>query len=249
MALKVHRLPAFTDNYFWIIESDAASVTKQVAVVDPGDAAPIIAWLEANDCELTTILLTHHHADHVGGALALRDWAFERGAEIRLMGPEHDASKIGFAYERLNDGQKISVLGAEATILHIPGHTLGHIAYYFAGEHRLFCGDTLFAMGCGRVFEGTHDQMWHSLSRLNALPDSTIVYCAHEYTASNCKFAMSEEPSNLEVIARTEKVSASRAVGEATVPFLLGEDKASNPFLRASREQFAALRQRKDVFR
>jgi hydroxyacylglutathione hydrolase len=247
MAITVHRLPAFTDNYFWIIESDAAP--KQVAVVDPGDAAPVIAWLEANDCELHTILLTHHHADHVGGALELKDWALGRGKPLRMLGPEQDASKIGFAYERLIDGQRLSILGVEAQVLHIPGHTLGHIAYYFESEQRLFCGDTLFAMGCGRVFEGTHDQMWQSLSRLNALPDRTLVYCAHEYTASNCKFAMAEEPTNEKVIERTARVATSRAAGEATVPFFLGEDKVSNPFLRASREQFAALRQRKDVFR
>jgi hydroxyacylglutathione hydrolase len=247
MAITVHRLPAFTDNYFWIIESDA--VPKQVAVVDPGDAAPVITWLEANDCQLHTILLTHHHADHVGGATALRDWALSKGVTPRILGPEHDASKIGFTYERLEDGQRISVLGSEAAVLHIPGHTLGHIAYHFEDDQRLFCGDTLFAMGCGRVFEGTHDQMWQSLSRLNALPDQTLVYCAHEYTASNCKFAMAEEPLNQNVVERTAKVAQSRAIGEATVPFSLGEDKASNPFLRASKEQFAALRQRKDVFR
>jgi hydroxyacylglutathione hydrolase len=243
----VHRIPAFDDNYLWIIENE--NNPKQVAVVDPGDAQPIIDWLVANDRDLSTVLLTHHHGDHVGGVAKLREWAKDQGTYLAVFGPEGDAPKIHFDYQRLGDQMKVPLLGFNATVLHVPGHTLGHIAYWFEANSAAFCGDTLFAMGCGRLFEGTAEQMWSSLARLASLPDETLMYCAHEYTASNCKFALSEEPTNPYVVERATQVSNERAAGLPTVPFTIGVDKRSNPFLRAKKQDFAALRQRKDVFR
>jgi hydroxyacylglutathione hydrolase len=245
--MRVHRLPAFDDNYFWIIENTLAP--KQVAVVDPGDAQPVIDWLEANNRELAAILVTHHHGDHVGGVGALRQWVAEQGNSVNVFGPHGDASKIRFEYQHLTDMQILPLLGFTAQIMHIPGHTLGHIAYWFEANKAAFCGDTLFAMGCGRLFEGSPEQMWTSLNRLGTLPEDTLMYCAHEYTASNCKFALAEEPSNPQVIERAASVASARAADIPTVPFLLGLDKRSNPFLRALKQDFAALRQRKDVFR
>jgi hydroxyacylglutathione hydrolase len=245
--MLVHRLAAFDDNYFWIIENTLSP--KQVAVVDPGDAQPVIDWLKANNRDLGTILLTHHHGDHVGGVEALRQWSAEQGSTLKVFGPEGDAAKIRFEYQHLVDKQVLPLLGFHAQVMHIPGHTLGHIAYWFEANKAAFCGDTLFAMGCGRLFEGSPEQMWTSLSRLSALPEDTLMYCAHEYTASNCKFALAEEPGNPRVIERAAAVAAARAANIPTVPFLLGIDKQSNPFLRALKQDFAALRQRKDVFR
>jgi hydroxyacylglutathione hydrolase len=243
----VHRIPAFDDNYLWIIEDSGNP--KQVAVVDPGDAQPIIDWLIANDRDLSTVLLTHHHGDHVGGVAKLREWVKDRQHTLVVIGPEGDAPKIHFEYQQLRDQEQIQVLGFNATVLHVPGHTLGHIAYWFEGNEVAFCGDTLFAMGCGRLFEGTAEQMWSSLAKLASLPDNTLMHCAHEYTASNCKFALSEEPTNQHVVQRAAEVAKARAAGLPTVPFTIGHDKLSNPFLRAKKQDFAALRQRKDVFR
>jgi hydroxyacylglutathione hydrolase len=245
--MNVHRLPAFDDNYFWVIEN--LQSPKQVAVVDPGDAQPVIDWLLANDRELAIVLLTHHHGDHVGGVAKLRDWAKVQGYSLSVFGPAGDAPKIHFEYQQLHDSETLPVLGFSAKILHVPGHTLGHIAYWFEDNKVAFCGDTLFAMGCGRLFEGTADQMWASLAKLASLPDETLMYCAHEYTASNCKFALAEEPNNAHVVQRAADVANARAEGIATVPFTIGLDKLSNPFLRAKKQDFAALRQRKDVFR
>jgi hydroxyacylglutathione hydrolase len=247
LTMRVHRLPAFDDNYFWIIENTLAPL--QVAVVDPGDAKPVLDWLQANNRELAVVLLTHHHRDHVGGVTELRQWVANQGKSIDVFGPQGDAGKIHFDFEQLVDEERIGVLGLEAQVMHVPGHTLGHIAYWFEANKVVFCGDTLFAMGCGRLFEGSAEQMWTSLNRLSSLPDDTLMYCAHEYTASNCKFAIAEEPHNLEVQDRAAAVVKARAEGQATVPFLIGMDKLSNPFLRASKSDFAALRQRKDVFR
>jgi hydroxyacylglutathione hydrolase len=245
--LLVHRLPAFDDNYFWLIENPL--VPQKVAVVDPGDAKPVIEWLQANNRELAVVLLTHHHADHVGGVTDLRHWVAGLGNQLDVFGPTGDAAKIRFDFNHLLDGERLDVLGLNAQVMHVPGHTLGHIAYWFESNKAAFCGDTLFAMGCGRLFEGTAEQMWTSLNRLGSLPDDTLMYCAHEYTASNCRFAIAEEPNNREVQERVASVTQARAKGEATVPFLLGLDKRSNPFLRSTKQDFAALRQRKDVFR
>ncbi len=242
--MKVHRIPAFDDNYLWIAED-----ANFLAAVDPGDALPILQWLQDHKRVLTHVLITHHHADHVGGVEQIVAWHKAQGISVLVLGPEGDAPKIHFSYQQLKDGEYLDDL--RATVMHVPGHTLGHIAYYFGppSEGHLFCGDTLFAMGCGRLFEGTAAQMATSLARLAALPDSTIVYCAHEYTLSNCRFALHEEPNHPQVLERAKATQEARDQGIPTVPFLLGLDKLSNPFLRAQPADFAALRRRKDNFR
>lgn len=261
----VHPVPAFSDNYLWLIQ---APDSRRVAVVDPGDAAPILQALEARGLELVTILLTHHHADHAGGVAEL---TARTGA--RVIGPHDD--RIAGITETVGDGDSIDpgLGGARARVIAVPGHTLSHICYLFdslGADDRplLFCGDTLFAGGCGRVFEGTPDQMLASLDSLAALPGPTMVYCAHEYTLSNLKFAAAAEPGSAEVAARLAEASAMREAGLATVPSTIAIEQATNPFLRvdlpqlaqqaatlsgrapASRvETFAAIRQWKNDFR
>lgn len=186
--IQIDALSAFNDNYIWLLQ-DATS--RRCAVVDPGDAKPVEAWLAAHpDWRLSDILVTHHHHDHVGGVAALKELT---GA--RVLGPANE--KIPARDLALEDGERVEVLGLVFEIFHVPGHTLGHIAYYHPAETPLlFCGDTLFAAGCGRLFEGTPAQMHHSLARLAALPANTRVYCTHEYTLSNLRFALAVEPDN-----------------------------------------------------
>ena len=222
--LEIDALPAFNDNYIWLLRNPAG---KECAVVDPGDAAPVRAWLAAHpDWRLTDILITHHHFDHVGGAAEL-----QQATAARVHGPATE--KIPVCDHALNDGDKIRVLGHDFSILHVPGHTLGHIAYYHdAATPLLFCGDTLFAAGCGRLFEGTAEQMHDSLSRLAALPDATLVYCAHEYTLSNLRFAQAVEPHNAAIAARIAEVERWRSSGRISLPSSLQLERATNPFLR-----------------
>lgn len=211
-------IPAFNDNYIWLLVRDG-----RAAVVDPGDATPVIARLEALQLRLEAILVTHHHADHQGGVAELLErW------HPRVFGPEQES--ITGCSDPLRGGERIAVLGHTADVLAVGGHTRGHIAYHFPGL--LFCGDTLFGAGCGRLFEGTPAQMCASLARLAALPDETKVYCAHEYTETNLRFALAVEPGNAALRARVERVAALRAAGLPSVPSTLGEEKATNPFLR-----------------
>jgi hydroxyacylglutathione hydrolase len=223
-ALSVLAVPAFNDNYLWLIHDGV-----HAAVVDPGDAAPVRAALAAHKLTLTAILLTHHHADHIGGVPDLL-----RHAQVPVFGPRRE--KIGAITEHLGEGDRISVpgLGLELSVRDVPGHTSGHIAYVreTPGEHWLFCGDTMFAAGCGRLFEGTPAQMAESLGKLAALPDETKVFCAHEYTLANLRFAQAVEPGNPQVAQRIEAESAKRARGIPTVPSTIGLEKATNPFLR-----------------
>ncbi|MBS4080955.1 hydroxyacylglutathione hydrolase [Pseudomonas rustica] len=254
--IQISALPAFTDNYIWLLQDHRS---QRCAVVDPGDAAPVEAWLDAHpDWVLSDILITHHHHDHVGGVERLKHIS---GATV--YGPASE--NIPARDVALNDNDTASVLGWEFDVYAVPGHTLGHIAYYHHGL--LFCGDTLFAAGCGRLFEGTPDQMHHSLSRLAALPEDTLVYCTHEYTMSNLKFAAAVEPTNADIAARLEKVTQQRQNGVMTLPSTLALEKLTNPFLRtaetlvkqkvderagaqnrAPSEVFAALRAWKDKF-
>jgi hydroxyacylglutathione hydrolase len=254
--IQISALPAFTDNYIWLLQDHRS---QRCAVVDPGDAAPVEAWLDAHpDWVLSDILITHHHHDHVGGVERLKHIS---GATV--YGPASE--NIPARDVALNDNDTASVLGWEFDVYAVPGHTLGHIAYYHHGL--LFCGDTLFAAGCGRLFEGTPDQMHHSLSRLAALPEDTLVYCTHEYTLSNLKFAAAVEPTNADIAARLEKVTQQRQNGVMTLPSTLALEKLTNPFLRtgetlvkqkvderagaqnrAPSEVFAALRAWKDKF-
>ncbi|MDC8756654.1 hydroxyacylglutathione hydrolase [Janthinobacterium fluminis] len=224
-AVRVLTVPAFADNYLWLIHDG-----EHAAVVDPGDAAPVLAALQEQQLTLTAILLTHHHADHIGGVPALL-----QHYAVPVFGPRNEA--ITAVTRPLAQGELVRVPGLDLTfaVLDVPGHTRGHIAYVRqdgAGARWLFCGDTLFAGGCGRLFEGTPEQMAASLDKLAALPDDTEVFCAHEYTLANLRFAAAVDPDNLALMARVRIEAAKRADGVPTVPTSIGVEKATNPFLR-----------------
>ena len=228
MMIQIDALPAFNDNYLWLLQ-DARS--RRCAVVDPGDAAPVLAWLQAHpDWQLSDILVTHHHFDHVGGVAELKT---ATGACV--YGPANE--QIPARDIALAGGETIEVLGLPWQIIAVPGHTLGHIAYYQADQHLLMCGDTLFAAGCGRLFEGTAAQMHASLQRLATLPSNTQVYCAHEYTLSNLRFAQAVEPGNPQVQARFEQVSQWRSEGRISLPSSIALERATNPFLRVEQAE------------
>jgi len=224
--LQIDGLHAFNDNYIWLLQ-DAAS--KCCAVVDPGDAGPVQQWLAENaDWQLTDILVTHHHNDHVGGVAALKH---QTGAQV--YGPA--AETIPGRDIALSDGDHIEVLGLSFEVVAVPGHTLGHITFFHGATPQplLFCGDTLFAAGCGRLFEGTPAQMHESLSRLAQYPDSTLVYCAHEYTLSNLRFAAAVEPDNTDIAERLAQVTEWRQQDRMSLPSNLALERLTNPFLRA----------------
>jgi hydroxyacylglutathione hydrolase len=231
-ALSVLAVPAFKDNYLWLVHDGV-----NAAAVDPGDAAPILAALAEHHLTLTAILLTHHHADHIGGVPQLL-----AHARVPVFGPRND--NISAVTQPLGEGDRVEVPGLPLTlrVLDVPGHTSGHIAYVreTPGEHWLFCGDTLFAGGCGRIFEGTPAQMADSLGKLAALPDDTNVYCAHEYTLANLRFASAVEPGNGQLRQRVERDTAKRDAGLATVPSTIGVEKATNPFLRYREPEIVA---------
>ncbi|WP_147173030.1 hydroxyacylglutathione hydrolase [Pseudomonas sp. SJZ079] len=223
--IKIDALPAFTDNYIWLLQD---LERRRCAVVDPGDAAPVQAWLAAHpDWQLSDILITHHHHDHVGGVEQLKT-----ATGARVLGPAKE--NIPARDLALGEGDRVEVLGHAFRVIEVPGHTLGHIAYYQAEQHWLFCGDTLFAAGCGRLFEGTAEQMHDSLSRLAALPGQTLIYCTHEYTLSNLRFAQAVEPHNPQVAQRLAEVSAWREAGQISLPSNLALEHATNPFLRSA---------------
>ena len=217
-------LPAFNDNYLWLLHDG-----RDALVVDPGDAAPVQSALQQRGLALRGILVTHHHGDHTGGVAALRQ---ATGAPV--YGPAREA--IPAPFEPLHGGQSVPLLGIDWQVIDVPGHTAGHIAYYAAdvdGAPLLFCGDTLFSAGCGRVFEGTPAQMLASLDRLAALPANTRVCCAHEYTLSNLRFAAAVEPGNAALADYTRQCQALRAQGMPTLPSTVGTERAINPFLRS----------------
>lgn len=223
--IQIHALHAFSDNYIWLLQDLS---TQTCAVVDPGDAAPVLAWLEQHQgFRLTDILITHHHADHVGGVVAVK-----QATDARVSGPANE--KIPARDVALVDNDRVSVLGLDFVVHAVPGHTLGHIAFYHADAQRplLFSGDTLFAAGCGRLFEGTPEQMHVSLQRLATLPDTTLIYCAHEYTLSNLRFAQAVEPENGDIAARLAQVTRLRSENRISLPSNLALEKRTNPFLR-----------------
>ena len=224
----VIRIPAFKDNYIWLLRKGASAV-----VVDPGDARPVLDLLEREGLTLTSILITHHHADHQGGvARLLENYA------APVFGPA--AESITAITRPLFGGETIRLesLDLELQVLAVPGHTLGHLAYF--GSGCLFCGDTLFTGGCGRLFEGTPAQMHDSLTRLAALPEQTAVFCAHEYTETNLRFALTVEPRNRRLRERVDEVAVARAKGWATVPSTLALERATNPFLRCQEDEVVA---------
>jgi len=229
--LNIQPIAAFTDNYIWLLSDPQ---THQAFVVDPGDATPVLAALEQQKLELAGILVTHHHFDHVGGVKALCD-AFKPV----VYGPHNQA--IENIDERLGSGDAIEVLGMDFAVLEVPGHTLDHIAYVHRSQTPVvFCGDTLFAGGCGRLFEGSPAMMLQSLQSLAALPPATRVYCAHEYTLANLAFAHAVEPENSALTERIERAQATRNRGEPTVPSNIGLELATNPFLRCNLPEFKA---------
>ncbi len=257
-SLLVTAIPAFDDNYLWLIHDQ-----EYAAIVDPGDAAAVEAALAKHQLKLAAILLTHHHADHAGGVPALlRHW------NVPVYGPASE--RIPGIDHPLREGDVVTLTSPSLRlkVLDVPGHTAGHIAYVAADEDWLFCGDTLFAGGCGRLFEGTAEQMTQSLEKIAALPNNTKVYCAHEYTVSNLRFAVAAEPENQRTAERLAAAQDLRSRGIATVPSTLGEEKLTNPFLRYREKSiatllknsgrlnnenpiaaFAALREWKNVFR
>ncbi len=222
--LAIRMFPCLADNYGYLLHDENSGAT---AAVDTPDADEILVQLEAFSWRLTHIFNTHHHADHAGGNLALK-----RATGCTIVGPRADAARIPGLDVAVAEGDVVALGAHRATVYDTPGHTRGHIVYHFAAAHAAFVGDTLFAMGCGRLFEGTPEQMWSSLQKILRWPDDTRLYCAHEYTASNARFALTVEPQNRALRARSAAVTAKRAAGEPTIPSTLGEERATNPFLR-----------------
>jgi hydroxyacylglutathione hydrolase len=254
-ALAIELVPLLKDNYAYLLHDRGSGAT---AIVDPSEAAPVLAVAKARGWRLTHILNTHHHWDHSGGNLKIKE-----ATGCTIVGPKPDQDRIPGIDVALDDGDRFALGGAIAEVLFIPGHTRGHIAFWFADAQAVFCGDTLFALGCGRLFEGTPEQMWRSLDRLRQLPPETRIYCGHEYTQANARFALTIEPKNLALVTRAQRVDAARAGGRATVPSTIAEERATNPFLRADEPAiaaavgmagadpisvFAEVRRRKDVF-
>ena len=258
--MDIQALRAFEDNYIWLLREG-----RHVVAVDPGDAAPVLRYLAEENASLAAILLTHHHGDHTGGVADL----LARNP-VPVYGPAGEP--IAGITVPLREGDAVALPGFQDRfqVIDVPGHTRGHIAYYGGSEGHgvLFCGDTLFACGCGRLFEGTARQMWASLGKLAALPPDTLVFCAHEYTQSNIRFALAVEPGNAALQARAERVAQLRRDQQPTVPFPLAEELETNPFLRSAHpevirsaerhcgtslsgasEVFAVLREWKNTFR
>ncbi|AJP70868.1 hydroxyacylglutathione hydrolase [Sphingomonas hengshuiensis] len=240
--LEIVRIAALSDNYIWLVHD---TVSGETMVVDPAEAAPVLAEAEARGWALSAIWNTHWHPDHTGGNAAIKA---ATGAVV--IAPAAEAARIPTADRLVGEGDVVTLGAYRATVMAVPAHTAGHIAYHFADEGAVFVGDTLFAMGCGRLFEGTAAHMFANMQRLGALPPETIVYCAHEYTQSNGRYALVAEPDNAAIAARMTAVDAARAAGQATVPTTIAQERATNPFLRAaSVEILAERRAAKDAFR
>jgi len=255
MTIEVFQYPCLNDNYGFLVH-DAES--GHTACIDTPEVEATNAALAQQGWTLTHILNTHHHFDHAGGNEALKaQW------QAQVVGAANDAKRIPGIDVQVQDSERFSLGSSEALVLEVPGHTSGHIAYYFADDGIAFVGDTLFALGCGRLFEGTPAQMWSSLQKLMALPDETVVYCAHEYTQANAAFALSVEPDNADLVARAAEIDARRAAGQPTVPTTIGLERATNPFVRPDSanlqatidmnnaqavDVFAETRRRKDHF-
>lgn len=241
MALEIVRIAALSDNYIWLVHEPESGETM---VVDPAVAEPVLAELAARGWALTQIWNTHWHPDHTGGNAALK-----AASGCVISGPAAEAERIPTLDVKLRGGDSVALGKLEALVIDVPAHTAGHIAFHIADEAVVFVGDTLFAMGCGRLFEGSAAQMFANMQKLAALPGETRVYCAHEYTLSNGRYALVAEPDNLELAERMTQVEAMRARGEPTVPTTIALERATNPFMRAtSAEQLGERRAAKDGF-
>lgn len=253
--LDIVQIPVLSDNYVYLVHDPASGAT---AAVDPAEAAPVLAALGERGWTLTHILNTHHHPDHTGGNLALKE-----ATGCTVIGNRADAARLPGLDTGVGEGDTVTLGAAAARVLEVSGHTIGHVAYWFPDSAALFCGDTLFALGCGRMFEGDPATFWASLAKLRALPDATRVFCAHEYTLSNWRFAAAVDPDNPALQARGAAIRDLRGRDQPTVPSRLDEEKATNPFLRADdpalaarlglagqppAEVFAEIRRRKDSF-
>lgn len=232
MAAEIRLFPCLSDNFGYLIHDPA---TKATASIDAPEAAPVIKALEREGWTLTDILITHHHHDHVGGVAELKD-----KYKCRVVAPHDKTTKIANVDLRTKQGDVLKIGSLLVRVLETPGHTLDHISYVFDNEKVVFAADTLFSIGCGRVFEGTYPMMWDLLLKLRALPDDFDLYCGHEYTASNIKFALTIEPDNSALQARAEEVTRLRAANQPTIPSKLGAEKQANVFLRADEPSVAA---------
>jgi hydroxyacylglutathione hydrolase len=246
MSVSARPIPILSDNYAWLLRDEG---TGAVAVVDPAEAPPVIAALDAAGGRLDLILLTHHHDDHIAGVGAVR----ERFPGVRVVGAKADAHRLPPLDQAVAEGDTVRLGGAEGQVIETPGHTRGHVSFFFpdgADGPVLLCADTLFSLGCGRLLEGTAAEMFASLRKLAALPADTLVCCGHEYTQSNARFALHADPGNATLRARAAEADRQRAAGQPTVPTRLDQELAANPFLRApDAAALGDLRSRKDAFR
>jgi len=240
--IEIVRIPVLSDNYVWLVHEP---VSGETAVIDPSVAEPVLAEAEARGWSISQIWNTHWHGDHTGGNAAIK-----AATGCTITGPAAEIDRIPTLDVLVGEGDTVSLGDVTADVIAVPAHTAGHIAYSLPGEGAVFVGDTLFAMGCGRLFEGTPDQMFTNLQRLGALPGETAVYCAHEYTQSNGRYALVAEPENAALAARMAQVDAARARGEPTVPTTIALERATNPFMRArDAEELGRRRAEKDGFR
>ena len=241
MTLDIVRVPVLSDNYAWLVHDTDSGETM---AIDPGEAAPLIAAADARGWRIGHVWTTHWHPDHTGGNAAMK----AQGATVT--GPAAEAAKIPTLDIAVGEGDTVALGRHVAHVMTVPGHTQGHVAFHFADDGVIFTGDTLFAMGCGRLFEGTPADMFANMQRYAALPDATIVYCGHEYTQSNGRYALVAEPENTAIRNRMVEVDAARARGEATIPTTIGLERETNPFLRAtSADQLGERRAAKDAFK
>jgi hydroxyacylglutathione hydrolase len=239
--VEIVRIAVLSDNYVWLVHEPGSGETM---VVDPSVAGPVLAQADALGWRITQIWNTHWHPDHTGGNQAIKD-----ATGCTVTGPAAESARIPTLDRQVAEGDRVRLGALEAIVMEVPAHTAGHIAFHFPDEELIFVGDTLFAMGCGRLFEGNAEQMHANLQRFAQLPEATRVYCAHEYTLSNGRFALTVEPENEALVRRMEAVEAARAAGEATVPTTIALERATNPFMRVSSAQELAVRRRaKDSF-
>ncbi|MFY9288361.1 MAG: hydroxyacylglutathione hydrolase [Alphaproteobacteria bacterium] len=239
MSFQVDLIPAFADNYIYLVSDSDIGLAM---VVDPGDPEPVLRELKKRDLHLSLILNTHHHKDHVGGSEKLQR---EYGAPI--IGPEKERARITNMSRAVVNNDHITFSTLRGHVIETHGHTAGHISFYFPQIKALFCGDTLFSLGCGRLFEGTAAQMWASLSALRSLPDDTLIYCGHEYTEANAKFALAIDKNNTALQARAKQVEHLRKEGKPTLPSNMATEKATNPFLRVDNPEFQQILTKKGL--